>query len=122
MQGVQFRSQDTIVIVRHGKISASSKVRNAQAVGIKGLLIYADPAEVAQGGESDHSVYPQSWWMPSRGIRKDTVLLASGDPLSPGFPSLPEIKDYRLAMGVIPGTPPGGGVPTGPVVPNGPVR
>ena len=99
-QVLQFIGQE-IVIVRHGKISVGSKVLNAQAVGIKGLLLYADPAEVANNDYQYNNV-PQTWWMPSQGIRKDTVLMTPGDPLSPGFPSLRETEEYRLAMGADP--------------------
>ena len=73
---------------------------NAQAVGIKGLLLYADPAEV-DNNDYRYNV-PAEWWMPPQGIRKDTVLMTPGDPLSPGFPSLRETEVYRLAMGADP--------------------
>ena len=89
-----FSQQNALVIVRHGKISASSKVANAQALGFKGLLLYTDP----QDRDSNLRSSPRINRINSDSIRRDTVLLAapSGDPLTPGFPSIPEVANYRL--------------------------
>ena len=89
-----FSQQNALVIVRHGKISVSTKVTNAQALGFKGLLVYTDP----QDRDSNLRSSPRINRINSDSIRKDTVLLAapSGDPLTPGFPSIPEVDNYRL--------------------------
>ena len=89
-----FSQQNALVIVRHGKISVSSKVKNAQALGFKGLLVYTDP----QDRDSNLRSSPRINRINSDSIRKETVLwdAASGDPLTPGFPSIPEVVNYRL--------------------------
>ena len=43
--------------------------------------------QVAQRGETD--VFPNSVWLPSSGVRVGTVMRGVGDPLTPGWPSLP---------------------------------
>lgn len=50
-----------------------------------GVILYSDPSDSAVEGMDN--VYPKSWWLPPTGVQRGNVRMASGDPLTPGYPS-----------------------------------
>jgi N-acetylated-alpha-linked acidic dipeptidase len=74
------------------------KALTAERRGAAGLLIYSDPSD---DGEGKGSVYPQGPWGPESHIQRGGTVydfLVPGDPLTPGWASLPgaqriEMKD-----------------------------
>lgn len=67
------------------------QVKNAQTYGAIGAIIYSDPKDYAPLGAN--KTFPETPFLPSTGVQRGSVFLASGDPLTPGRPSLPGI--YR---------------------------
>ncbi|XP_006820652.1 glutamate carboxypeptidase 2-like, partial [Saccoglossus kowalevskii] len=61
-------------------------VKHAEMFGALGMILYSDPADYATDGATD--VYPDSWWLPGTGVQRGTLWINSGDPLTPGYPSL----------------------------------
>ncbi|XP_053243327.1 transferrin receptor protein 1 [Podarcis raffonei] len=63
----------TVILVRAGEIAFSEKVANAKKMGAVGVLIYPDPADYENLGET-YSQFGHAH-------------LGTGDPFTPGFPS-----------------------------------
>lgn len=76
-----------IALMRYGKIFAGEKVRLAQLRGALGVVLYADPAEVAYFGTLPGYVYPNSAWLPGDGIRRERVNVGIGDLQTPTWAS-----------------------------------
>jgi N-acetylated-alpha-linked acidic dipeptidase len=65
------------------------KALTAQQHGVAGLLIYSDPAD---DGFKKGKTYPDGPWGPDSHIQRGGIVydfLVPGDPLTPGWPSLP---------------------------------
>ena len=79
-----------IVLVRYygSQTDLSLKVKAAELAGAAGCLIYSDPKE---DGFLKGEVYPNGRFMPADGVQRGSVgpSWVLGDPLSPGFASLP---------------------------------
>ena len=58
----------------------------AQYYGCSGLIIYSDPAEFAPKGGPP--VYPNGPNLPPGGVQRGSLLISSGDPLTPGIPAI----------------------------------
>ena len=84
-----------MVIAKYGKISAGQKVKNAMEYKVKGMLLYADPEDFARDDRFDTNVFPNSWWLPKTGIVRESVAMSSGDPETPGWPSLKRSNVHR---------------------------
>lgn len=84
--GVEVRGK--IVLARYGRSYRGIKVREAQARGAIGLIIYSDPAE---DGFRRGDVYPEGPMRPPAGIQRGSVLNGAGDPSTPGRPSIPGV-------------------------------
>jgi hypothetical protein len=81
--------------------SPALKIKAAEEWGIKGVLIYSDPAD---DGSPNGSPWPAGRWRPADSVRRDGVALSPwvmGDPLTPGWASKPGAK--RLALENNPG-------------------
>jgi N-acetylated-alpha-linked acidic dipeptidase len=92
--GVEVRGR--IVIARYGNSFRGVKAKVAEEHGAVGLIIYSDPAD---DGYMQGDVYPKGPWRPeSSGQRGSVEYLFeySGDPLTPGTPSIPGTP--RLSM------------------------
>ncbi|KAH9509164.1 Glutamate carboxypeptidase 2 [Bulinus truncatus] len=76
-----------IVIMKYGKIFRGSKVQIAQSKGAIGVILYSDPIDVTGVARGDPRVFPDTWWLPPKGVQRGTVALLDGDPLTPGYPS-----------------------------------
>lgn len=98
--------QGTIVVARYGRSYRGIKARLAEEHGAAGLVLYSDPRD---DGWFRGEPYPQGPYRPRTGIQKGSVKNASGDPTTPGSPSLPDA--VRIAPGDV------AEVPTIPVVP-----
>lgn len=86
-----------IAIIRTGAISLASKVLNAQKENLAGIILYADPEEVAPEGQNSRDVIPDSIGLPGNGVQLGHVHLGLGDPLSPGWTSAVE-HSHRHAI------------------------
>lgn len=58
---------------------------NAQKFGAKAILIYSDPQDSAPAPDDD--LYPHSWWLPRSGVQRGSILMGTGDPLTPRYPA-----------------------------------
>lgn len=80
-----------VVLVRYygTQSDRALKVKAAQSAGAAGCIIYSDPQ---QDGFVKGPVYPEGPERPRDGVQRGSVALTAwiaGDPLSPGFASLP---------------------------------
>jgi len=86
-EGVSVRGK--IALVRFGRCYRGVKVRIAEQRGCTGVIVYSDPAE---DGYVRGDVYPKGPWRPETAVQRGSiqyVFLHPGDPLTPGWPSLP---------------------------------
>ena len=86
-----------VAIARYGRIFRGDKARIAELAGMSGLILYSDPADVSGNSMNSESTYPHTWWLPSTGLQRGTLLLMDGDPLTPGYPSIPGAYRRSLA-------------------------
>ena len=93
-----------IVVARYGRSYRGIKARLAEEHGAAGLVLYSDPRD---DGWFRGDPFPDGPYRPRTGIQKGSVKNASGDPTTPGTPSLPDAT--RVAAG--------SEVPSIPVVP-----
>ena len=66
--------------------SGTFQVHLAEMRGAIGIILFSDPADVTDGNIDQ--VYPHDWWLPPSGAQRGTVYIGSGDPLTPGYPSI----------------------------------
>ncbi len=91
--GIDVRGK--IVIARYGHSWRGIKPKLAQENGAVGCLIYSDPRD---DGYFQGDVYPNGPMRPAQGVQRGSVMdmpLYPGDPLTPGWASVPGAK--RLA-------------------------
>jgi N-acetylated-alpha-linked acidic dipeptidase len=96
-QGIDVRGR--IVLVRYSVPYSyrGFKVLTAQQRGAAGILIYSDPAD---DGYAKGKVYPDGPWGPESHIQRGGVVfdfLVPGDPLTPGWPSVPNARRIRAS-------------------------
>ncbi len=75
-----------IVLARYGRSYRGIKAREAEARGAIGLIIYSDPAE---DGFRRGDVYPEGPMRPPAGVQRGSIFNGTGDPSTPGLPSIP---------------------------------
>ncbi|MBI4462563.1 MAG: M28 family metallopeptidase [Acidobacteria bacterium] len=90
--GIDVRGK--IVLVRYSNPYSyrGFKALTAQQEGAAAILIYSDPAE---DGYVRGKVYPEGPWGPESHIQRGAItydFMVAGDPLTPGWASLPEAK------------------------------
>src|SRR5215470_1146623 len=83
-----------IVLVRYSNPYSyrGFKALTAQRMGVAALLIYSDPAE---DGYKKGKVFPEGPWGPESHIQRGAItydFMVPGDPLTPGWASLPGAK------------------------------
>ena len=61
------------------------QVTNAQKYGAKAIMIYNDPQDFAPVPDED--LYPHGWWLPRSGVQRGSILMGTGDPLTPRYPA-----------------------------------
>jgi N-acetylated-alpha-linked acidic dipeptidase len=88
-----------IVIVRYGHSWRGNKVRYAQEHGAVGCIIYSDPRD---DGYRRGNTFPDGGWRNRHGVQRGSVLATDGDPLTPGYASVPGAKriDRHDAKGI----------------------
>src|SRR5215813_9560750 len=89
-------ARGAIVIVRYGQIFRGVKAKIAGEHGAVGCLIYSDPRD---DGYFSGPVFPNGPMRPSDGVQRGSVedlATAAGDPLTPGYGSVPGAP--RIAM------------------------
>ncbi|KAF1333158.1 Glutamate carboxypeptidase, partial [Globisporangium splendens] len=78
-----------IALIRYGGNFRGLKVMAAEQHDMKGVLIYSDPHE---DGFVKGETYPHGIYRPARSFQRGSaqyLSIAGGDPLTPGFPSVP---------------------------------
>ena len=90
-------------MARYGKIFRGNKVKNCQDAGAIGVIMFSDPGDVAFQGTEPDKVYPNSIFLPGSGVQRGSTLIEGGDPLSPGWPSVPNA--YRVDHAEVHGLP-----------------
>lgn len=75
-----------IVLARYGRSFRGIKAREAEKRGALAILIYTDPAD---DGYARGDVYPEGPMRPMGGVQRGSVNNANGDPLTPGYASVP---------------------------------
>lgn len=95
--GIDLRGK--ILLMRYFGVGEARKVHNAERYGAAGVVLYADPAE---DGYPYGDVYPRGSWRPSGSIMRRSIkfLPYSGDPLTPGWASVPGAR--RLSPAEVP--------------------
>lgn len=86
-----------IVLTRYGKIWRGLKPKLAAEHGAIGCLIYSDPHE---DGYYEGDVYTTGPMRPDEGVQRGSVLdmvIYPGDPLTPGYASVPGAKRLTIA-------------------------
>jgi N-acetylated-alpha-linked acidic dipeptidase len=80
-----------ILLLRNFGAGEGRKVRNAERHGAVGVVLYTDPAE---DGYPYGDVYPKGNWRPRGSIMRRSILFLpyEGDPLSPGWASVPGVR------------------------------
>ncbi|CAJ0576275.1 unnamed protein product, partial [Mesorhabditis spiculigera] len=84
-----------IALLRYGDGFRGDKVKIAQDYGAIGAILYSDPDDVASDGTDSAHVYPNTVWMPNEGVQRGSTMHGDGDPLTPLYPSKPDIYKYR---------------------------
>eukprot|EP01119_Soliformovum_irregulare_P006207 TRINITY_DN1800_c0_g5_i1.p1 TRINITY_DN1800_c0_g5~~TRINITY_DN1800_c0_g5_i1.p1 ORF type:complete len:662 (+),score=189.25 TRINITY_DN1800_c0_g5_i1:247-2232(+) len=76
----------TVVLVRYGGIFRGNKVKNAEMRGAIAVLIFIDPQNT---GYLRGATFPEGPWSTNTTVQRGSVWVGEGDPMSPGFPSVP---------------------------------
>ncbi len=87
-----------IVLVRYGQNFRGVKVFVAQEHGAAGVIIYSDPFD---DGWRRGDKYPDGPWRPDTGVQRGSVgymFEFPGDPLTPGFASLPSLAPSKRLL------------------------
>lgn len=89
LRDIGVKMDGAIAIVKYGGLQSDNalKVRSAERWGIKGVLMYSDPAN---DGSARGRAWPEGPWRPQESVERGTVALSGsvlGDPLTPGWAS-----------------------------------
>ncbi len=93
--------KDRVLLARYFKGYRGGKALEAQRRGAAGIVFYSDPAE---DGYVQGDVYPDGPWGPDSHVQRGAVVydfIVPGDPLTPGWPSLPRARRIRPEDSVI---------------------
>ena len=84
-----------ICLIRYGKVFRGLKVREAERLGAKGVLLYSDPDD---DGYRKGDVYPSGPYRNRTGVQRGSIMYIShlvGDPLTPGWPAVKNAKRLK---------------------------
>jgi N-acetylated-alpha-linked acidic dipeptidase len=87
LESLGVRVEGRIALVRYGQVFRGLKVKEAQARGARGVIIYSDPED---DGYMKGDVYPDGPMRPASAIQRGSVRFLSagpGDPTTPGYAS-----------------------------------
>jgi N-acetylated-alpha-linked acidic dipeptidase len=98
--GVSVRGK--IVLARYGRSFRGIKAREAEKHGAAALLIYSDPQD---DGFTRGDVYPEGPMRPPQGIQRGSVFNGTGDPATPGWPSIAGARRLPPAEMAVPRIP-----------------
>jgi N-acetylated-alpha-linked acidic dipeptidase len=98
--GVSVRGK--VVLARYGRSFRGIKAREAEKRGAVGLFIYTDPLD---DGFVRGDVYPEGPMRPNTGVQRGSVFNGQGDPLTPGYASVPGAPRVPLAQTAVPRIP-----------------
>ncbi|MDQ8160515.1 MAG: M20/M25/M40 family metallo-hydrolase [Gemmatimonadota bacterium] len=91
-----------VVLARYGRSFRGIKSREAEKRGAVAVLIYTDPLD---DGFVQGDVYPEGPMRPLRGLQRGSVFNGAGDPLTPGYASLPGAPRLKPADTAVPKVP-----------------
>jgi N-acetylated-alpha-linked acidic dipeptidase len=91
-----------IVLARYGRSFRGIKAREAEKRGALGLFIYTDPLD---DGFVRGDVYPEGPMRPTTGVQRGSVFNGQGDPLTPGYASVPGAPRVALEQTAVPRIP-----------------
>jgi len=89
--------KDRLVLARYFNGYRGGKAQEAQRRGAAGIVFFSDPME---DGYFRGDVYPRGPWGPDGHVQRGAVVydyIVPGDPLTPGWPSLPGAKRIKPA-------------------------
>ncbi len=89
--------KDRLVLARYYNGYRGGKAQEAQRRGAAGIIFYSDPME---DGYFRGDVYPRGPWGPDSHVQRGAVVydyIVPGDPLTPGWASLPGAKRIKPA-------------------------
>ncbi len=95
-RGIDIKGKIALVRYSNPYSYRGFKALTAQERGAAAILIYSDPAE---DGFVRGDVFPDGPWGPESHIQRGAItydFLVAGDPLTPGWPSLPDAKRLPL--------------------------
>lgn len=69
------------------------QVRLAEEHGAVGVIMYADPGDYIAPWATDY--YPDSIWIPPTATSRGSIFMGTGDPLTPGYPSIDSAYRYN---------------------------
>lgn len=98
--GVSVRGK--VVLARYGRSFRGIKAREAEKRGALGLFIYTDPLD---DGFARGDVYPEGPMRPNTGVQRGSVFNGQGDPLTPGYASVPGAPRVPLEQTAVPRIP-----------------
>lgn len=87
-----------IALCRFGMLFRGLKLAHAEEAGFGGVLLYTDELD---DGAAQGAMMPAGPWRPRDGIQRGSVFNGKGDPLTPGWPALPDAR--RLTRAEAPG-------------------
>ncbi|PVD37111.1 hypothetical protein C0Q70_04105 [Pomacea canaliculata] len=112
LKELQVDVNQTILLIRYGKIHPSNKVQHAEREGALGVILYPDPYDyVGKHSGDGSSGYDTSgtWWLPGDAVVRSSVRYwMSGDPLTPDYPSVDDLprlsnsQDFLTSLPVFP--------------------
>ncbi|UCF36921.1 MAG: M28 family metallopeptidase [Acidobacteriota bacterium] len=92
--GIDVRGK--IAIVKYFKGYRGGKSMEAEARGVRALIIYSDPID---DGYVQGDAYPKGPWGPASHVQRGANVYdfkVPGDPLTPGWPSTPEARRIKI--------------------------
>jgi len=98
--GVSVRGK--VAIARYGRSFRGIKAREAERNGAVALILYSDPSD---DGFVRGDMYPDGPMRPGTGVQRGSVMNATGDPTTPGWPSVRGARRLPLDSAAIPRIP-----------------
>ena len=74
------------------------QAKHAEISGCSGLIMYTDPKDYAVEGVG--AVYPGSVYLPGTGVQRGSLESDTGDPLTPGHPSLGSLTCINIKINI----------------------